>query len=57
LSARGREGATSLFDGTRLMAKEQLIYALRLTGAKLKEVQTKAHGAGDSKPARGGGVR
>ena len=57
MSARGREGAASLFDGTRLMAKEQLIYALRLTGAKLKEVQGKAHGADDSERAPGGGVR
>jgi hypothetical protein len=57
LSTKGREGATTLFDGTRMMAKEQLIYALRLTGAKLKEVESKAHGADDSKPAARGGVR
>jgi hypothetical protein len=57
MTAKGREGATSLFDGTRLMAKEQLIYALRLTGAKLKEVESKAHGAGEQKAGTGGGVR
>jgi hypothetical protein len=55
LGAEGRARATSLFDGTRLMAKEQLIYALRLTGAKLKEVQSKAHGADGQKA--GAGVR
>jgi hypothetical protein len=57
MSERGRVGATTLFDGTRLMAKEQLIYALRLTGAKLKEVEGKAHGAGEQKAGAGGGVR
>lgn len=57
MSAGGRAGAASLFDGTRAMAKEQLIYALRLTGAKLKEVQSRAHGAADSKAAAGGGLR
>jgi hypothetical protein len=55
MSAGAREGAASLFDSTRLLAKEQLIYALRLTGAKLKEVQLKTRGADGSKtPARGG---
>jgi hypothetical protein len=44
--------ASSLFDNTRLMAKEQLIYALRLTGAKLKEVQRKTKGLEDSKSVR-----
>jgi hypothetical protein len=39
------------------MAKEQLIYALRLTGVKLKEVQSKAHGADERKAAARGGVR
>ncbi|HJQ34918.1 MAG TPA: hypothetical protein VJ866_22405 [Pyrinomonadaceae bacterium] len=57
LSAKGRAGVATLFDGTRLAAKEQLIYALRLTGAKLKEVQTKAHGADEQKEPRGGGVK
>jgi hypothetical protein len=57
MSAGAREGAVSLFDNTRLLAKEQLIYALRLTGAKLKEVERKTHGAGDSKPSARGGVR
>lgn len=54
MSAGASVGAASLFDGTRMMAKEQLIYALRLTGAKLKEVQSRAHGAGDPKAAPGG---
>jgi hypothetical protein len=57
LSEKGREGVSSLFDGTRLMAKEQLIYALRLTGAKLKEVQSKAHGADEQKTGSGAGLR
>jgi hypothetical protein len=51
MSASSSAGvAASLFDNTRLMAKEQLIYALRLTGAKLKEVQRKTKGLEDSKP-------
>jgi hypothetical protein len=54
LSEGARKGAATLFDGTRLAAKEQLILALRLTGAKLKEVQTKAHGADEQKGPRGG---
>ena len=57
MSARGGEAAATLLDGTRTLAKEQLIYALRLTGVKLKEVEGKAHGAGDPKRAPGGGVR
>ena len=57
MSTGAREGVASLFDGTRLLAKEQLIYALRLTGAKLKEVERKTQGTGDSKPAARGGVR
>ena len=56
LSTGARKGAATLFDGTRLAAKEQLILALRLTGAKLKEVQTKAHGEGEQK-SLGGGVK
>lgn len=40
MSTRG--GASSLVESTRLLAKEQLIYALRLTGAKLRDVREKA---------------
>lgn len=39
LSADG--GAPSLFESTRLVTKEQLVYALRLTGAKLRDVRQK----------------
>ncbi|HWS89878.1 MAG TPA: hypothetical protein VN282_23120 [Pyrinomonadaceae bacterium] len=35
-------GASTLVQNTRLLAKEQLVYALRFTGAKLKDVQEKA---------------
>jgi hypothetical protein len=35
-------GASTLVENTRLLAKEQLVYALRFTGAKLKDVQEKA---------------
>lgn len=35
----------------RQLAKEQLVYALRLTSSKLKEVQKKTQGIVDSKPA------
>lgn len=34
-------GAPSLFEGARLMTKEQLVFALRLTGAKLRDVRQK----------------
>jgi hypothetical protein len=37
-------GAPSLFESTRLMTKEQLVYALRLTGAKLRDVRQKTRG-------------
>jgi len=57
MAVSGSRGVASLFDGTRLIAKEQLIYALRLTGAKLKEVESKAHGADEQKTAAPGGVR
>ncbi len=39
LSAGG--GGASLFESARLMTKEQLVYALRLTGAKLRDVRQK----------------
>jgi hypothetical protein len=32
----------------RLRAKEQLLYALRLTGVKLEEVRRKVQGEGDA---------
>jgi hypothetical protein len=37
-------GASSLVEGARLLTKEQLVYALRLTGAKLRDVRQKAQG-------------
>lgn len=48
LSARG--GASELVESTRLLTKEQLVYALRLTGAKLRDVREKAQGSDESKP-------
>lgn len=42
LGARG--GASEFVESTRLLAKEQLVYALRLTGAKLRDVREKAQG-------------
>ena len=38
------KGASSLVENARLLTKEQLVYALRFTGAKLKDVQQKAQG-------------
>jgi hypothetical protein len=43
--------APTLIEGTRLMAKEQLVYALRLTGAKLRDVRLKTQGL-DGKEAK-----
>jgi hypothetical protein len=51
LRAESRGGAHAALESTRLMAKEQLVYALRLTGAKLREVQRKTQGLDNSKPA------
>jgi hypothetical protein len=51
LRAESRDGAHAALESTRLMAKEQLVYALRLTGAKLREVQRKTQGLNNSKPA------
>jgi hypothetical protein len=42
MSAGG--GAPSFFESTRLMTKEQLVYALRLTGSKLRDVRQKTRG-------------
>jgi hypothetical protein len=39
-----RDGASSLVENARLLTKEQLVYALRLTGAKLKDIREKAQG-------------
>ncbi|HWS53917.1 MAG TPA: hypothetical protein VN228_07315, partial [Pyrinomonadaceae bacterium] len=42
-------------EAERLEAKEQLVYALRLTSVKLGEVRRKVHGGGDeSRPAADG---
>ena len=38
-------GASSLVENARLLTKEQLVYALRLTGAKLRDVRQKAQKA------------
>lgn len=43
MSAPG--GASSFVENARLLTKEQLVYALRLTGAKLRDVRQKAQGA------------
>jgi hypothetical protein len=51
MRAESREGASSVFENARLLAKEQLVYALRLTGAKLRGVQRKTQGFDDTKPA------
>ncbi|MBV8858238.1 MAG: hypothetical protein JOZ02_15005 [Acidobacteria bacterium] len=40
-----RAGASSLVDNARLLTKEQLVYALRLTGAKLRDIREKAQKA------------
>jgi hypothetical protein len=47
---RAGNGASALVESTRLLTKEQLVYALRLTGAKLKDVREKAQGADESRP-------
>jgi hypothetical protein len=39
-------GALTLVENARLLTKEQLVYALRFTGAKLKDVREKAQKAG-----------
>lgn len=47
MSAPG--GASTLVENARLLTKEQLVYALRLTGAKLRDVRQKAQGTGESR--------
>jgi hypothetical protein len=44
-----REGASGFVESTRLLTKEQLVYALRLTGAKLRDVRERAHGTDESR--------
>ena len=46
-----REDLLAAVTEQQQSAKEQLVYALRLTGAKLSEVQTKVRGAGEAKDA------
>jgi hypothetical protein len=46
-------GAPTLFESTRLMAKEQLVYALRLTGLKLRDVRLRTQGRDGSEPPAG----
>jgi hypothetical protein len=46
-------GAPSLFESTRLMTKEQLVYALRLTGAKLRDVSLRTQGRDGSEQVPG----
>jgi hypothetical protein len=36
------DGASALVENARLLTKEQLVYALRLTGAKLRDVRERA---------------
>ena len=49
--ARPREDLLAAVTERQQSAKEQLVYALRLTGAKLSEVQTKVRGAGEARNA------
>lgn len=56
VEARGEppeEGLLAVVMGRQRSAKEQLVYGLRLTGAKLSEVQTKVRGAPDGRAAPG----
>lgn len=48
---RPREDLVAVVMQRQQTAKEQLVYALRLTGAKLSEVQTKVRGAGEERRA------
>ena len=47
-------GAPSFFESTRLMTKEQLVYALRLTSAKLRDVRLRTQGRDGSEPTPDG---
>jgi hypothetical protein len=44
-----QEGASAFVENARLLTKEQLVYALRLTGAKLKDVRERAQGTTSSR--------
>ena len=46
---RAPGGASSFVENARLLTKEQLVYALRLTGAKLRDVRQKAQGTENSR--------
>jgi hypothetical protein len=52
MRASGDVGA-ALLESTRLLAKEQLVYALRLTGARLRDVRQMTQGSDDSRPPQG----
>lgn len=47
---RSGGGASALVENTRLLTKERLVYALRLTGAKLRDVRHKAQGLDAAEP-------
>ena len=49
-ASSARQGASAFVESTRLLTKEQLVYALRLTGAKLRDVRERAQGTDESKP-------
>jgi hypothetical protein len=50
LEAMSTRGGTAAFvENARLLTKEQLVYALRLTGAKLRDVRQRAQGAESSR--------
>ena len=48
LEAMRAGGPSSFVESTRLLTKEQLVYALRFTGAKLKDVRERAQGTKSS---------
>jgi hypothetical protein len=45
LEALSMQAGTSLVEGARLLTKEQLVYALRLTGSKLRDMRQRAQKA------------
>ena len=47
-----RAGASSLVENARLLTKEQLVYALRLTGAKLRDVRERAQETMQDEPKK-----
>lgn len=50
-AVRAAGDAPMLIESTRLAAKEQLVYALRLTGEKLRDVRLRTQGSDGEKPA------